>query len=73
MAGGGVNTAGADAEVRELAKRLNAPVVPRQMALGVAASSHPAFIGHGGLIAGDAVKRAFDEADVIVSIGCRWS
>ena len=73
VAGGGVVTAGADAEVREFAARLHAPVVPTQMALGVVASSHPAFIGHGGLIAGDAVKRAFDEADVIVSIGCRWS
>ena len=73
VAGGGVVTAGADAELRALAERLNAPVVPTQMALGVLASKHPAFIGHGGLIAGEAVLRAFDEADVIVSIGCRWS
>ena len=73
VAGGGVVTAGADAELRELATRLGAPVVPTQMALGVVASSHPAFIGHGGLIAGDAVKRAFDEADVVLSVGCRWS
>ena len=73
VAGGGVITAGADAQVRELAARLNAPVVPTQMALGAVASSHPSFIGHGGLIAGEAVQRAFDEADVILSIGCRWS
>ncbi len=52
---------------------LRAPVVPTQMALGVVASNHACFIGHGGLIAGDAVKRAFDEADAIVSVGCRWS
>ncbi len=73
VAGGGVVAAGADAEVRELAARLGAPVVPTQMALGVVASSHPAFIGHGGLIAGDAVKQAFADADTVVSIGCRWS
>lgn len=73
VAGGGVVAAGADAEVRELAARLAAPVVPTQMALGVVASSHPAFIGHGGLIAGDAVKQAFADADAVVSIGCRWS
>ena len=73
VAGGGVIGPGADAEVRELAARLQAPVMPTQMALGVVPSSHPAFIGHGSLIAGAAVQRAFDEADVIVSVGCRWS
>lgn len=73
VAGGGVVVAGADAEVRELATRLNAPVVPTQMALGVVDSHHPAFIGHGGLIAGDAVQQAFASADCVVSIGCRWS
>jgi thiamine pyrophosphate-dependent acetolactate synthase large subunit-like protein len=73
VAGGGVVHSGAGAGVRELAARLQAPVVPTQMALGVVATEHPAFIGHGGLIAGDAVKRAFEEADVIVSIGCRFS
>ncbi len=73
VAGGGVVHAGADAQVRELAARLNAPVVPTQMALGVVASDHAAFIGHGGLIAGDAVRHAFEAADVIVAIGCRFS
>ncbi len=73
VAGGGVVHAGADAELRTLAARLGAPVVPTQMALGVVASDHPAFIGHGGLIAGDAVKQALAQADVILSAGCRWS
>jgi acetolactate synthase-1/2/3 large subunit len=73
VAGGGVVAASADAEVRELAARLGAPVVPTQMALGVVASRHPAFIGHGGLISGNAVLRAFAEADAVVAIGCRWS
>lgn len=73
VAGGGVVHAGADALVRELAARLRAPVVPTQMALGVVASDHPAFIGHGGLIAGDAVRQAFERADVVLAIGCRFS
>lgn len=73
VAGGGVVHAGADAQVRALAARLQAPVVPTQMALGVVATDHPAFIGHGGLIAGDAVKQAFEQADAIVGIGCRFS
>ena len=73
VAGGGVVHAGADTQVRELAARLQAPVVPTQMALGVVATDHPAFIGHGGLIAGDAVTQAFDQADTVIAIGCRFS
>ena len=73
VAGGGVIHAQAQAQVRALAEQLRAPVVPTQMALGVVATQHPAFIGHGGLIAGEAVLRAFEQADVIVSIGCRFS
>jgi acetolactate synthase-1/2/3 large subunit len=73
VGGGGVVAAGAAKEIRELARRLDAPVVPTQMALGLVPSDSPHFIGHGGLIAGEAVKHAFDRADVIVSVGCRWS
>lgn len=73
VAGGGVVHAGADALVRALAQRLRAPVVPTQMALGVVPSDHPAFIGHGGLIAGDAVRQAFERADVVLAVGCRFS
>lgn len=49
------------------------PVLPTQMALGVVASDSPHFMGHGGLIAGEAVRHAFAQADVVLSIGCRWS
>jgi len=73
VAGGGVVRADAVDAVRALAARLRAPVVPTQMALGVVASDSPHFIGHGGLIAGDPVRHAFDEADVVVAIGCRFS
>ncbi len=73
VGGGGVVASGAQGLLRALAARLGAPVVPTQMALGVVPSSSPYFIGHGGLIAGDAVKEAFEQADVIVSVGCRWS
>lgn len=73
VAGGGVVASGAAAAVRELARRLQAPVVPTQMALGVVASGSPHFIGHGGLIAGEPVRAAFAQADVIVAVGCRWS
>lgn len=73
VAGGGVVAAGAAPLLRELAHKLNAPVVPTQMALGAVASDSPHFIGHGGLIAGEAVRHAFAQADVVLSVGCRWS
>ncbi len=73
VAGGGVVRSAAQAKLRELAARLHAPVVPTQMALGVVASDSPHFIGHGGLISGDAVRDAFARADLVLSIGCRYS
>lgn len=73
VGGGGVVMAGAAPALRALARRLNAPVVPTQMALGVVPSDSPHFIGHGGIIAGESVKHAFERADVILSVGCRWS
>ena len=66
-------TSGAEEGVRNLAARLGAPVIPTQMALGVVATDSPHFIGHGGIIGGDAIPRAFAEADVILSVGCRFS
>ena len=73
VAGGGVVASGAAGAVRSLAALLQAPVIPTQMALGVVSTASPHFIGHGGLIAGDAIKQAFEQADVILSIGCRFS
>ncbi|MBE7419614.1 MAG: thiamine pyrophosphate-binding protein [Ideonella sp.] len=73
VAGGGVVRADAVDAVRSLAAHLRAPVVPTQMALGTVTSDSPHFIGHGGLVAGDAVRQAFDGADVVVAVGCRFS
>jgi acetolactate synthase-1/2/3 large subunit len=73
VAGGGVVASGAEEQLRRIAAKLRAPVLPTQMALGVVASDDPHFIGHGGLIAGEAVRHAFARADVVLSVGCRWS
>ena len=73
VAGGGVVLSGAEGEVRELAALLRAPVVPTQMALGVIATDSPFFVGHGGLIGGPAVLAAIEQADVVLSVGCRYS
>jgi acetolactate synthase-1/2/3 large subunit len=73
VAGGGTVASGAAPLVRALAAKLRAPVIPTQMALGVLASDSQSFIGHGGIIGGDAVHEAFAAADVILAIGCRFS
>lgn len=73
VAGGGVIASGAAQSVRALAQRWQAPVLPTQMALGVVASDSPHFIGHGGLIAGEPVGLAFERADLVLAVGCRWS
>ena len=73
VAGGGAVCADATAALRTLAAQLNAPVVPTQMALGAVASDSAHFIGQGGLIGGDAVRQAFDDADVVIAVGCRFS
>jgi acetolactate synthase-1/2/3 large subunit len=73
VAGGGVVASGAVDAVRALAQRWQAPVLPTQMALGVVASDSPHFIGHGGLIAGEPVRQAFEQADLVLAVGCRWS
>lgn len=73
VAGGGVIAADAVGPLRTLAERLQAPVVPTQMALGAVATDSDAFIGQGGLIAGPAVLQALREADVVLALGCRFS
>ena len=73
VAGGGAVASGARDQVTRLAKKLQAPVIPTQMALGIVATDDPHFIGHGGIIGGDALHQAFAEADVVVAAGCRFS
>jgi thiamine pyrophosphate-dependent acetolactate synthase large subunit-like protein len=73
VAGGGVVSSGAVAELRALAALLQAPVLPTQMAVGVVPSGSPQHIGHGGLIAGEPVRQAFEQADLVLAVGTRFS
>jgi acetolactate synthase-1/2/3 large subunit len=73
IAGGGVMHANAGAEFVQLARRLGAPATATQMGLGAIPSDHPNFIGHGGVIGGDAIITALAEADVVLAVGCRFS
>jgi thiamine pyrophosphate-dependent acetolactate synthase large subunit-like protein len=73
VAGGGVVSSNATDLVRQLVSRLGAVATSTQMGLGVIPSNDPHFIGHGGVVGGPVVTRAFAEADVILAIGCRFS
>jgi acetolactate synthase-1/2/3 large subunit len=71
-AGGGVITAGAHAELFELAIKLNAPVTLTLMGLGAFPGDHELFVGMPGMHGSKAANMAFQEADVIVSVGARF-
>ncbi|HEY6512027.1 MAG TPA: thiamine pyrophosphate-binding protein [Burkholderiaceae bacterium] len=73
VAGGGAVVAEAQVELRELARRLRAPLLPTQMGLGIVSSDSEHFIGQGGLIAGEPVRTAFARSDLVISFGCRHS
>jgi thiamine pyrophosphate-dependent acetolactate synthase large subunit-like protein len=73
IAGGGAALSLAEAEVRTLADRLGAAATATQMGLGVVSTEDPRFFGHGGVIGGEAVVRAMEEADVVLAVGCRFS
>lgn len=70
--GGGVVTAGADAELYELAKRLNAPVTPTLMGLGCYPPHDPQFLGMLGMHGTYTANMAMSEAHLIIAIGARF-
>lgn len=73
LAGGGVVASNGGAVFRDLMNLVKAPATATQMGIGVVPSSSPYFIGHGGIIGGDAITMALKEADVILAVGCRFS
>jgi len=73
VAGGGAVAAHAAPELRELARCLRAPLVPTQMGLGLVSTDSEHCIGQGGLIAGEPVRQAFAQADLVLAFGCRYS
>lgn len=68
--GGGVNAAGAHAELRRLAERLGAPIFYTRGGRGAIPDDHPLVIGN---YTSDAAARAFIEAsDGLVAVGTRF-
>jgi len=71
-AGGGLVRAGADAELRAFAERLQLPVVTTLMARGVMSDAHPLTVGMPGMHGHYAAIRAFQESDLLVVLGARF-
>ena len=72
LAGGGVSYAEAAAELNEFAERYQIPVVTSLLGQGTIATSHPLFLGMGGMHGSFAANIAMTEADFMISIGCRF-
>jgi acetolactate synthase-1/2/3 large subunit len=71
IAGGGVVSAGAEAELVALARRLGAPVITTVMGRGAMSERDPLW--HSVLPNGRATEPAVREADVILAVGCRFA
>ena len=73
MLGGGVISAGAFQEVKEFAKKLDAPVVSTLMGLSCYPSSAPEFLGMMGMHGTISATKTCLECDTIVALGTRFS
>jgi len=69
VAGGGVMTSGAQAELVELAERMKVPVATSLNAKSAMIDSHPLAVGVPGAYSRDCANRALAEADLVFFIG----
>ena len=72
LAGGGISYAEASNELNEFTERYQIPVVTSLLGQGTIATSHPLFLGMGGMHGSFAANIAMTEADFMISIGCRF-
>ncbi|HEW6534177.1 TPA: acetolactate synthase large subunit [Streptococcus pneumoniae] len=72
LAGGGISYAEAATELNEFAERYQIPVVTSLLGQGAIATSHPLFLGMGGMHGSFAANIAMTEADFMISIGSRF-
>lgn len=72
LAGGGISYAEAATELNEFAERYQIPVVTSLLGQGTIATSHPLFLGMGGMHGSFVANIAMTEADFMISIGSRF-
>jgi acetolactate synthase-1/2/3 large subunit len=71
--GGGVITANAAAELRQVAEHLNAPVAYSLMGKGALPDDHSLTLGMTGFWGTDLTNRVTREADVLLAVGTRFA
>jgi acetolactate synthase I/II/III large subunit len=72
LVGGGCVLSEAEADVRALVERLNAPTVSTPLAAGALAADHPLYFGNVGRNGTHAANEATRNADVILALGVRF-
>jgi acetolactate synthase-1/2/3 large subunit len=72
VAGGGVSYSESAKELVTFAERYQIPVVTSLLGQGTIATSHPLFLGMGGMHGSYAANIAMTDADFMIAIGCRF-
>ena len=70
--GGGVISAGATQEIRQLAEKIQAPVTATFMGLGAFPGTHPLSLGMLGMHGTAYANHAIMESDLIIAVGARF-
>lgn len=73
LIGGGVNLAGAQEELTQMAEKLNVPVITTVMGRGAIDTEHPLYFGNIGMHGCYTANRMANECDLMFSIGCRFN
>jgi len=72
-AGGGINLAKAESELRKLAEKANIPVVTTLMGTGAFPADHPLYVGMIGMHGISAANKTVAECDLIIAAGARFA
>lgn len=73
LAGAGVRAANCASELKEIAERLNIPVLTSRLGMDLMAHEHPLFVGRPGTYGDRAANFAVQNADLMLVLGCRLS
>ncbi|MBN2529175.1 MAG: biosynthetic-type acetolactate synthase large subunit [Deltaproteobacteria bacterium] len=71
LGGGAIHNGGADAAIR-LAERCDIPTVCTLMALGAMKTTHPLYLGMGGMHGDVHTNTALDRCDLLIAVGTRF-
>ena len=73
IAGQGINSAGAQKELLQLAQTLNIPVITTRLGIDLINSDHPLYVGRPGNYGERSANIAIQNADLILAVGSRLS